>query len=115
MNNIYDKDLSYRIAESERISSKHPGYIPVIILNDKLKIKKKKFLVPKDVSASYLLIAIRKHIELDSSQAIFMFCDNVLISGNHMMYDIYNRHVISKKNNGDLFLYITISCENTFG
>ena len=111
-----NNDLKYRIDESNRILSKFPYHIPVIVKSDSIiKLKKTKFLVPRDVNASYLNIAIRKQMEnVDSSKAIFMFCGKNLICGNHMMHQIYDEYIKSK-NDRDLFLYITLSIENTFG
>ena len=57
-------------------------------------MKKTKFLVPRDVNASYLNIAIRKQMEnVDGSKAIFMFCGKNLICGNHMMNQIYDDYI----------------------
>jgi len=109
------------ISESNRILAKFPDRIPVIILtkNSKLEkmLKKNKFLVPYNLSVSYLLVTIRKQIKLDSSSALFMFCDNILLSGTQILNEIYTEY--KYKNNirpcDDNFLYITIEEENTFG
>jgi GABA(A) receptor-associated protein len=114
-------DLSKKISESIRICSKFPDRIPVIILtkNSKLEkmLKKNKFLVPSDLTVSYLLVNIRKQIKLDSFSALFMFCDNSLLSGTQTLNEIYKNY--KHKNNigpsDDNFLYITIEEENTFG
>ena len=115
------KSLDNRIEESNKIISKHPGYIPVIIESTNTEIintiKKRKFLCPGEVSSSYLMCSIRKNIKLDSSKALFMFSDNSLISGQQIMGEVYKNYKI--KHNitryDDNFLYITLTCENTFG
>ena len=80
-------------------------------------LKKNKFLVPSDLTVSYLLVNIRKQIKLDSFSALFMFCDNSLLSGTQTLNEIYKNY--KYKNNigatDDNFLYITIEEENTFG
>lgn len=114
-------DLTKKISESIRIISKFPDKIPVIVLtrNSKLEkmLTKNKFLVPYDLTVSYLLANIRKQIKLDASSALFMFCDNILLSSTQMLNEVYTNY--KYKNNisstDDNFLYITIEEENTFG
>ena len=118
MNSSYKQkfDLSHRISESQRILAKYPSHIPVIVDCDKSigSLKKQKFLCPRDVSVSHLLINIRKQIELSSSKAIFMFSENKLLGGTSIMAQLYD-DCLKDRNNGDRFLYIHISTENTFG
>jgi len=115
------KNLSERISESSRILSKYPCSIPVIIeTHDELlkkQIKKYKFLVPQNVSVSHLMFSIRKQFELHSSKGLFLYCNNTLLCGTQMMYDLYKKYEEKNKlkNDYDNFLYITISNENTFG
>ena len=115
------KSLEQRIEESNRIVSRHPNYIPVIIESSDAEIikslKKRKFLCPKEVSCSYLMCSIRNNLKLESSKAIFLFCNNVLVSGQQIIGELYDDYKIKNNisNNGDLFFYITITCENTFG
>jgi hypothetical protein len=115
------KSLEQRIEESNRIISRHPNYIPVIIESSDPEIikslKKRKFLCPKEVSSSYLMCSIRNNIKLENSKALFMFYNNILISGQQIMGQLYEEYKIKKNitNNDDLFFYITLTCENTFG
>jgi GABA(A) receptor-associated protein len=114
-------DLSFRVEESNRILSKFPDRIPVIVItnNSKLEkmLRKNKFLVPYDLSVSSLLANIRSQMKLDPSKALFIFCDNTLLSGSQMINEVYKNYKY-KNNIGagrDNFLYITIEEENTFG
>uniref|UniRef100_A0A6C0E541 Autophagy-related protein n=1 Tax=viral metagenome TaxID=1070528 RepID=A0A6C0E541_9ZZZZ len=111
--------LNERITESNRIRAKYPTHIPVIINCDsKLgSINKQKFLVPSDVSASHLLYSVRKQMsDYKSSQSIFMFCNNAIICPTTLMCEIYNKYLKNKKEqDDDLFLYIDLCSENTFG
>ena len=86
---LFSKDE--RIKESNRILAKYPNYIPVIIdCSDKIGIlKKQKFLVPSEVSASHLLHSVRRQFETKKSDAVFMFCDNVLVCPTIIMGNIY--------------------------
>ena len=94
--------LAKRISESNRICSKYPGYIPVVVeLNsDKIKLEKNQFLVPRNVSAGHLLVNIRKQIKTDKNEAIFMFTDNnTMICSTTMMDQLYEDHLKQYENN----------------
>ena len=123
-NNKKFKDLytfEERKSESNRILAKYPDYIPVIIdCSEKLgRLKKQKFLVPSEVSASHLLHSVRKQFETKKSDAIFMFCNDTLICPTVMMKTLYSDYKI--KNNitdggqSDMFLYIELHLESVFG
>ena len=114
--------LEQRIHDSNSILSKHPDKVPVIIDSKDQQllqtIKKRKFLVPRDISASYLLITIRNKIKLDSSKALFMFTDDAMINGTSIIGESYEDYKKSNKLYGiqtDKFFYITIAYETTFG
>jgi GABA(A) receptor-associated protein len=114
--------LSTRISESNRILAKYIDKIPVIIDCDKeldAVVKKRKFLVPRDVSASYLISLIRSKLNLNSKKAIFIFCNNTLIHGQTIIGEIYDKYIedlmFTQTFEGDRFLYFYLSCENTFG
>ena len=114
-NNDYKKNnsLDKRKAECQRIICRYINHVPVIVTyNDELgKYNlKKKFLVPNDVSCGHLIYTIRKNIKVNSSIAIFIFCNNVLISGTKNMSEIYDQY---KEEDG--FLYLYVATENTFG
>jgi GABA(A) receptor-associated protein len=116
-----ENDLTKRISESNRIISKFPDRIPVIIItrnpNLEKMLKKNKFLVPYDLSVSYLLANIRSVIKLDPSKALFLFCDNNLLSGSQSLHEIYKnyRYKHGTGSSKDNFLYISIEEETTFG
>ena len=110
--------LEKRISESNRILTKYPSHIPVLIeCSEKLCLGKQKFLVPGDVSASHLLYSVRKQIKMDSSKAMFMFCDKAIVCPTTLMSEIYQKHMNNKKKEekGDKFLTIVLTSENTFG
>jgi len=110
--------LNQRISESNRILVKYPSHVPVIVDCDKKigVLNKQKFLVPKDVSVSHLIISVRRQIDLDKSKSIFLFCDNMILCPTVMMDQIYSSFLRNKKDeHEDKFLYITIASENTFG
>jgi hypothetical protein len=110
-----------RIAESNRILAKYPTYIPVIIdCSDKIgTLKKQKFLVPSEVSASHLLHSVRRQFETKKSDAVFMFCNDTLICPTTIMGNIYKDYRLKNKitddGNTDKFLYVELHLESVFG
>jgi hypothetical protein len=120
--------LDNRIAESQRIVCKYPKHIPVIVENDGNlpQLKKNKYLVPDDVPASQIILSIRKNMDVDSSTAIFIFYDDIMICPSMLMRPLYEQYLIKKstdlkKSNGnedemkDNFFYVYVAFENTFG
>jgi GABA(A) receptor-associated protein len=105
-------DYDYRLNEAQRMLGKYPDRVPIIIepTTDDLKLKKCKYLVPKDITCGQFLYVIRKYIKLEPKEALFMFVSNVLPATNDSIANIYNLY-----KEPDLFLYIKISKENTFG
>ena len=113
---INDNSFEERYKESNRIRSKYPDRIPIIIekdyrCNNISDIDKKKYLVPGDLTVAQLLFVIRKRIKLDSHSAIYLFINSrVIPSTATCINNLYNYY-----KNDDGFLYITYSGENTFG
>ena len=103
-----------RIKESQKIRTKYPNRIPVIIEPIKRsqlkKIDKNKFLVPDDLTIGGLLVVIRKRINLGSENALFLFINSVLPATSQSIISLYDNH-----KNKDGFLYISYTEENTFG
>lgn len=110
-----------RIAESNRILAKYPTYIPVIIdCSDKIgTLRKQKFLVPSEVSASHLLHSVRRQFETKKSDAVFMFCNDTLICPTTIMGNIYKdyrlKNNITDDGSTDKFLYVELHLESVFG
>ena len=90
------------------LSARYPEYIPAIVLADKdiePFIKKKKYLIPKDINLNSAIISIRKNIIMKSSDALIFMVDNKIISPNIMMRELQKKD----------FLYIKICKESVFG
>jgi len=127
MNSYKDTvSLQKRIVESNCQITKHPGYIPIILetKDNQLKnmIKKRKLLASRYITVSELSISIRKQlIKLSSSDALFLFINDEIFSGNTMLGVLYDgvkaKEGITSQNEktSDMFLYITLALENTFG
>ena len=103
-----------RLEESTKIKEKHPERIPIIVTkskNCKLKeMDKYKFLAPYDLTLGQFLVVIRKRIELDTAEALFVFVNNTLINTSQTLGNIYDE---CKDKDG--FLYMTYCNENVFG
>ncbi len=110
-NNNIDK----RIIEFKKIKQKYPARIPVIIEpnweSKKLKvIDKSKYLVENDLTVAQLLFVIRKRVELEPQEAIYLFFNNKFYPTSELIKNIYNT-----EKDEDGFLYVKYIMENTFG
>lgn len=103
-----------RLEESSKIKQKHPDRIPIIVTkgkNCRLKeMDKYKFLAPYDLTLGQFLVVIRKRIQLDNTEALFVFINNTLVNTSESLGSIYNEH-----KDKDGFLYMTYCNENVFG
>ena len=118
MSIINHKDLSFeeRLSQSLKVLNKYPNRICCYVerseksrkvVND---IEKHKYIVPNTLTVAEFIIIIRKKISITPEQGLFFFVNNITISGNTLLSDIYTKH-----SNDDGFLYITYSAENCFG
>lgn len=90
------------------LSARYPEYIPAIVFADKdiePFIKKKKYLIPRDINFGSAMISIRKNIVMKSSDALIYMVENKIISPNVMMRELARKD----------FLYIKIIKESVFG
>lgn len=109
-----DHTLEYRTQEANKIKTKYPDRVPVIV--EKVpdsqidQIDKRKYLVPNDITIAQFMWIIRKRIDMAPEKALFLFVDKMVPSSAATMGDIYHNH-----KDQDGFLYIQYSGENTFG
>ena len=107
--------LEFRLEEASKIKKKYPDKIPVIISKSEMcksleKINRNKYLIPHDLLVGQLMYIVKKKISLEPHKAIFLFCNNNIISTSTTVGEIYN-----KNQNQDGFLYVEYTSENTFG
>ena len=107
--------LEYRLEESSKITKKYPDKIPVIIEKSDMcttldDIDRNKYLVPYDLVIGQLVYIVKKRINIDPTEAIFLFCNNNIITSSTTVGELYNNY-----KNSDGFLYIEYTAENTFG
>lgn len=109
-------NLEKRRAVASRLISHYPERIPVIVGRSNIRntpdIDKHKFIVPRDITFGNFMVELRKHIpNLDPHTGIFFFLsDSTLPQTSAVMSTLYEKH-----KSPDGFLYLTYSCENTFG
>nr|XP_046161946.1 gamma-aminobutyric acid receptor-associated protein-like 2 isoform X1 [Oncorhynchus gorbuscha] len=117
-----DHSLEHRCVESAKIRNKYPDRVPVSewidlgVIVEKVSgsqivdIDKRKYLVPSDITVAQFMWIIRKRIQLPSEKAIFLFVDKTVPQSSLTMGQLYE-----KERDGDGFLYMAYSGENTFG
>lgn len=119
--NILQQDTSFkktipfekRIEEANRVLEKYPNRVPIIVepgTNTVKKISRKKYLVPYDLSVGQFMHVIRQRINLDSSEAIYLFCNGKLAPTSKMLIELYEM-----EQSDDKFLYFQYCNESTFG
>jgi len=114
----FESELTFekRLEESKRINTKFPNLIPVICerlhsSRNVPELDRRKFLVPPHLTMGQFVYVVRRRIELEPSQAIFMYLSgSTMVPTSHQMSQVFDTH---RKKDG--FLYITYSGENTFG
>ena len=115
----YQDIVSYqkRCEDSTRLCINYPDHVPVIVncYNNELKIKKNKFLVPKESQGSRLIVSIRSQLILNSNTAVFMFIDNVLFEHTKNIGSVYEYYINKQKDKNDKYMYVDVTLENTFG
>jgi len=107
-------DEKSRILESKKILLKYPSKIPVIVEKREgcefREIKKKKYLVPRDMLMNQFFFVIRKKIDLSPGHGLFVMVNNKLSSSGDTLGEIYEKEKMD-----DGFLYMIYTSENTFG
>lgn len=108
-----ENKFDYRVNESNKILNKYPDKIPLIIeksFNCNYDIKQNKYLVPKDIKVHQLYFIIRKRLNIQKSEALYIYINNIIPPSNNFISEIYD-----DLKDKDGFLYITYSNENAFG
>jgi GABA(A) receptor-associated protein len=105
------------LTEADRIMSKYPDRIPVIVernpncSSNTPELDKRKYLVPIDLTMGQFLYVIRKRLQMSSDKAIFMFVGGYVTCNTDLVCKVYSNY----HDRNDRFLYMSYSCENTFG
>ena len=102
-----------RIEEANKVLEKYPDRIPIIVEPGTKSVKnisRKKYLVPYDLSVGQFMHVIRQRIDLDPSEAIYLFCNGKLAPTSKLLIELYEM-----EGNDDKFLYFQYCNESTFG
>lgn len=103
-----------RCAESRTMLNRYAHRVPVIIEPRDATtppIDKRKYMAPKDLTASQLFYVVRRRLNMRPDQALFFFIDQkTLVTPSFAVFDLYTKHA-----DDDGFLYLTYSLENAFG
>lgn len=104
-----------RLRESTAIKLKYPDRIPVICEVNKrdaqiLKLDKKKYLVPTDLTMGQFKYVLRKRIKLAPEEALFIFVNGTIPPIAVLMKEIYKTYA-----DADGYVYFSLCKEATFG
>ena len=100
-----------RIQISQKIMSKYPRRVPIIVdCKKEINLDKKKYIVPNNLTVGQFMYILKKRINIDHTQSIFLLCNNQLVINTELINNLY-----IKQKDYDGFLYIIITLENTFG
>jgi GABA(A) receptor-associated protein len=103
--------LEERIKISHEIMSKYPQRVPIIVdCKKELRLDKNKYIVLNDLTVGQFMYILKKRININHEQSIFLLCNNQLLINTELINNLFNR-----QKDYDGFLYIIISLENTFG
>jgi hypothetical protein len=98
------------INHANRIITKYPNKIPLII-KTKIPMERKKFLVSDEITlASFMFLLRTKYMRLNKNESLYIFFNNIVVNSSSIFSRIYTNH---KSDDG--FLYATVVIENTFG
>ena len=79
--------------ESKKVIQKYPDRVPIIVQkhlsSDLPDVNKCKYLVPKDMTMSQFIFVIRKRLQLEPSQSLFVMVNHGLVRSNDQLGDIY--------------------------
>ncbi len=103
-------------AEADRIMTKYPDRIPVLVTRNERSattplIDKHKYLVPCDLTMGQLLYVVRKRLHMSPERALFLFVDSAVVSNSELVSSVY----YASHDPEDGFLHVVYSCENVFG
>ena len=104
--------IEQRARETAQLLKKYPLKVPVYIeipKNDMI-LEKRKYLVDNNVNIMHLQSLIRKSININSSEGIYMLVNKQLIPITTELGILYENN-----KNEDGLLYIQLLKENTFG
>ena len=112
---VHSLSLETRLQVSNKIKELYPDCVPVLVGKGETKTTpstpKNKIVVSADARFGSFAHGIRKSIPgIDSHTAIIFFVNGVVICPSSTLQELYDKY-----KSADGFLYVTYTCENTFG
>lgn len=100
------------LEESIAIREKYSDRIPVLLrTNGNLKMDRKKYLVPLDITLAQFSFILRKRTTLKPKEAIFYLINDIAPVSSNTMSDLYSKYMDPSTQ----LLVIDVRKENTFG
>lgn len=111
-NEWFSRPIADRQKDSNDMLKKYNNRVPVIVIpsNDDIVLTKYKYLFKRDCTIASMMLAFRNYVDIDESQALFIFINNTLPPQSSTISSIYESN---KSEDG--FLYVYCSKESTFG
>lgn len=110
------KTFAQRVKDIQKVHAKYPGKIPVIVERFKKEkqlplLSRTKFLIPDHLTVGYIIMQIRRMLQLNPTQAVFLLVNQRSMASQTMtMSQLYNQ-----EKDPDGFLYIVYASQETFG
>ncbi|XP_034241264.1 microtubule-associated proteins 1A/1B light chain 3A-like [Thrips palmi] len=110
------KTFAQRVKDIQKVQAKYPGKIPVIVERFKKEkqlplLSRTKFLIPDHLTVGYIIMQIRRMLQLNPTQAVFLLVNQRSMASQTMtMSQLYNQ-----EKDPDGFLYIVYASQETFG
>jgi len=110
------RSFGQRVREVEQVRKEHPSKVPVIIEryrheNQLPPLDRSKFLIPEHVSVGELINILRRRLQLNQSQSVFLIVNGRNLPATAATFsDIYRNEA-----DPDGFLYIVYASHETFG
>ena len=106
-----------RVRQTDMMCTRYPDKVPVMLgehrdAGNQPSLKKKKFMIPRNVTCAQFIVMIRERIQLQPTQTLFFMTvpKHHLICGTTTIGELYD-----KEKNDDGFLYVVYALEHSFG
>lgn len=110
------RTFEQRAADADEIRQRNPNRVPIIVERYKLEnqlplLDKNKFLVPDFLTVAELCKIVRRRLQLNPTQAIFLLVNQKsIVSGSLTMAELYQN-----EKDPDGFLYVVFASQDVFG
>lgn len=91
-----------RINYYQKIQSRYPDHIPVLLISDDLNLTHEKFIMPPDITVYKAITEFQKYIS--NEEEVDLLCNTTSFNRLCILSDVYQDHKAS-----DQFLYLKIN------